>query len=174
MGYDLPAAIGACIANNKKRVVCVAGDGSMQMNIQELQTVVYHKLPIKIFYLNNDGYISMKQTQNSFFQGRIVASDEKSGIGFPDIIKIATAYGLGTEVIDSHDSMAERISKTLSMDGPVLCEVKLLNDYIFAPKLSSEKKPDGRLVSKPLEDLYPFLSREEFLKNMIIPPIVED
>lgn len=174
MGYDLPAAIGACMANNKKRIICVAGDGSMQMNIQELQTIVYHRLPIKIFYLNNDGYISMKQTQNSFFQGRIVASDEKSGIGFPDIIKIAQAYGLGAEIIDSHDSMAERINKTMNMDGPVLCEVKLLNDYIFAPKLSSEKKPDGRLVSKPLEDLYPFLSREEFLKNMIIPPVDED
>ena len=174
MGYDLPAAIGACIAKNKKRVICVAGDGSMQMNIQELQTIIHHKLPIKIFYLNNGGYISMKQTQNSFFQGRIVASDEKSGISFPDIIKISQAYGFGTEIIDSHDSMSEHISKTLSMDGPVLCEVKLLNDYIFAPKLSSEKKPDGRLISKPLEDLYPFLSREEFLKNMIIPPVVED
>ena len=116
----------------------------------------------------------MKQTQNAFFQGRIVASDDKSGVSFPDIVKIARAYGLGTEVINSHINMSERIKKTLDMEGPALCEVKLLRDYIFAPKLSSERKPDGRLVSKPLEDLYPFLSREEFKKNMIIPTIDED
>lgn len=174
MGYDLPAAIGACLASNKKQVVCVAGDGSMQMNIQELQTIVYHKLPVKIFYLNNDGYISMKQTQNSFFNGRLVASDEKSGVSFPNIIKVAQAYGLSTEVIDTHDTMQEQIRKTLNMEGPVLCEVKLPHDYIFVPKLSSERKPDGKLVSKPLEDLYPFMSRDEFKKNMIIPIIDED
>ena len=173
MGYDLPAAIGACLANSKKRIVCLAGDGSMQMNIQELQTIVYHDLPIKIFYLNNNGYISMKQTQNSFFNGRVVASDPKSGVGFPDIIKVVQAYGLKTEIIDNHDTMPERIKKTLETPGPVLCEVKLLDEYIFSPKLSSERKPDGRLVSKPLEDLYPFLNRDEFKKNMII-PILED
>ncbi len=173
MGYDLPAAIGACLANHKKRIVCLAGDGSMQMNIQELQTIVYHKLPIKIFYLNNDGYISMKQTQKSFFDGRVVASDEKSGVSFPNILKVAQAYGLDTEKIESHDIMQERIKKVLQSTGPVLCEVLLPPDYIFAPKLSSERKPDGRLVSKPLEDLFPFLSREEFKKNMIIPVIDE-
>jgi acetolactate synthase I/II/III large subunit len=173
MGYDLPAAIGACLANNKKRIVCLAGDGSMQMNIQELQTIVYHDLPIKIFYLNNNGYISMKQTQKSFFNGRVVASDPQSGVGFPDIIKVVQAYGFKTEIIDNHDTMQERIEKTLETPGPVLCEVKLLHEYIFAPKLSSERKPDGKLVSKPLEDLYPFLSRDEFKKNMII-PILED
>jgi acetolactate synthase-1/2/3 large subunit len=174
MGYDLPAAIGACLANDKKRVICLAGDGSMQMNIQELQTIIYHKLPIKIFYLNNDGYISMKQTQKSFFNGRMVASDEKSGVSFPNILKVAQAYGLDTEKIDSHDIMKERIARVLQATGPVLCEVVLPHDYIFAPKLSSERKPDGRLVSKPLEDLYPFLDREEFRKNMIIPVIDED
>ncbi len=174
MGYDLPAAIGACIAHGKKRVICLAGDGSMQMNIQELQTIVYHKLPIKIFYLNNDGYISMKQTQKSFFDGRMVASDEKSGVSFPGITKVAQAYGFNVEVIEAHNTMSERIINVLSTNGPVLCEVKLSHDYIFAPKLSSERKPDGRLVSKPLEDLYPFLEREEFRKNMIIPVINED
>ena len=116
----------------------------------------------------------MKQTQKAYFEGRVVASDEKSGVSFPDIIKVAQAYGFRTELIEDHDSMSERIKKTLAMKGPVLCEVKLSHDYIFAPKLSSERKPDGRLVSKPLEDLYPFLSREEFKKNMIIPIIDED
>lgn len=174
MGYDLPASIGACLANDRKSVVCIAGDGSMQMNIQELETVVYNKLPIKIFYLNNDGYISIRQTQDVFFDGRIVGSDERSGIGFPNIIKVAKAYGLKTEVILKHDEMKEKIKKVLNAKGPVLCEVKLFRDYKFTPKLSSERKPDGRLVSKPLEDLFPFLSREEFKKNMIIPIIDED
>lgn len=174
MGYDLPAAIGACMSNDKKRIICLAGDGSIQMNIQELQTIIYHNLPIKIFHLNNNGYISMKQTMRSFFQGRVVASDKDTGVSFPDIIKLATAYGFHTEVIEDHASMVENIKKVLSKDGPVMCEVKLLTDYIFAPKLSSERKPDGRMVSKPLEDLFPFLSREEFKKHMIIPPICED
>lgn len=173
MGYDLPAAIGASIARGGKRVVCLAGDGSMQMNIQELETIVYHRLPIKIFYLNNKGYISMRQTQRSFFNGRIVASDEKSGIGFPDIIKVARAYGLKTETIDRNTDMTPAIERVLADEGPVLCEVKLKLDYIFAPKLSSERKSDGTMISKPLEDLHPFLSREEFKQNMIIPILDE-
>ena len=173
MGYDLPAAIGASIANGKKKVICLAGDGSMQMNIQELQTIVYHKLPVKIFYLNNNGYVSMRQTQNSFFGGRIVASDEKSGVSFPDIIKVGLAYGLHTEAIAGADNMAGTIKKVLDIAGPVLCEVKLVTDYIFSPKLSSERKPDGRIVSKPMEDMYPFLDRAEFAGNMIIPILDE-
>ena len=169
MGYDLPAAIGASVANGKKRVVCLAGDGSMQMNIQELQTIVHHRLPIKLFYLNNNGYISIRQTQNSFFDGRIVGSDEKSGVSFPDIIKVAKAYGLRTETISGVNDMAAGIKKTLEGEEPVLCEVSLPSDYIFQPKLSSERKTDGRMVSKPLEDMYPFLDRKEFMGNMIIP-----
>lgn len=174
MGYDLPASIGACLANDRESVVCIAGDGSMQMNIQELETVVYNKLPIKIFYLNNDGYVSIRQTQDAFFDGRIVGSDERSGIGFPNIIKVAKAYGLKTEVILGHDGMTGKIKKVLNAKGPVLCEVKLFKDYKFTPKLSSERKPDGRLVSKPLEDLFPFLGREEFKQNMIVPVMDED
>ncbi len=174
MGYDLPASIGACLAHDRKPVICIAGDGSMQMNIQELETVVYNKLPIKIFYLNNDGYVSIRQTQGAFFEGRIIGSDGRSGISFPNIIKVAKAYGLKTEVILTHANMKEKIKKVLNTKGPVLCEVKLFRDYKFAPKLSSERKADGRLVSKPLEDMYPFLAREEFMKNMIIPIIDED
>ena len=173
MGYDLPAAIGACFGNNQKETICIAGDGSLQLNIQELITVVYHKLPLKIFYLNNRGYISIKQTQSNFFGGKLVGCDEDSGVGFPDIIKVAKAYGLATGVIENHKDIDKKIKSILNNDKPTICEVKLKDDYIFAPKLSSEKKPDGKIVSKPLEDMFPFLDRDEFRKNMIIEPIEE-
>ncbi|HBM16426.1 MAG TPA: hypothetical protein DD381_08825 [Lentisphaeria bacterium] len=173
MGYDIPAALGASVASGKE-VICLAGDGSAMMNIQELQTIAYNKLPVKIFLLNNDGYISIKQTQHSFFGGNMVATDKNSGVGFPDFIKVAEAFGLKTEKISNSNEMDFKIDKTLSAEGSILCEVILDQDYIFQPKLSSEKKPDGRMISKPLEDLYPFLSREEFLSNMIVKPINED
>jgi acetolactate synthase-1/2/3 large subunit len=172
MGYDLPAAIGACVAGGRRDVVCLTGDGSIQMNIQELQTIVHHRLPIKILVLNNDGYISMKQTQDAYFGGRRVACDGASGISFPDMRKVAGAYGLRSEIIDSHENLRQKIENVLQSDGPVLCEVRL-GDYAFSPKLSSEAKPDGRIVSKPLEDMYPFLPRDEFLSNMIIEPLKE-
>jgi acetolactate synthase-1/2/3 large subunit len=172
MGYDLPAAIGACFASGKE-VVCLAGDGSLQMNIQELQTTVYHKLPLKIFVLNNWGYISIRQTQDSFFGGHHVGCDETCGVSFPEFEKVAAAYGLQTMKLDSHEDMEEKIKQVLDCDGPFLCEVMLIPDYKFSPKLSSEKKPDGRIVSKPLEDMFPFLDREEFRRNMIIPVMDE-
>lgn len=168
MGYDLPAAIGACFATNKKLVVCLAGDGSLQMNIQELQTLAYHKLPIKLFVLNNNGYLSIKQTQDTFFEGRRVACDPNSGVSFPDILKVANAYGLPTEKIDNHDGMREKIRQILETTGPAVCEVKLLPEQKFSPRVASEKRPDGRIVSKPLEDMAPFLDRGEFKENMII------
>ena len=173
MGFDLPAAIGACLGTNGKRVYCIAGDGSMQMNIQELQTIVHHNLPVVIFYLNNDGYISMRQTQNSFFDGRIMGSDKLSGISFPNIIDLAMAYGLKTERICSGHEMKAKVKELTKALSPVLCEVVMSREYIFSPKLSSEVKPDGRVVSKPLEDMYPFLERDEFYENMIINPINE-
>mgnify|MGYP001583400661 CR=1 FL=1 len=169
MGYDLPAAIGASFARNKGEVVCLAGDGSLQLNMQELETVVYHDLPIKLFVLNNGGYISIKQTQDSFFGGHYVACDSSSGIGFPDFRKVASAYGFKTELIDKQAGMSEKIRWVLEERMPILCEVKLLTDYKFMPKLSSEKKQDGRIISKPLEDMYPFLERKEFKENMLVP-----
>lgn len=173
MGYDLSAAIGACVSTNQQPIICLAGDGSLQLNIQELQTVLHYKLPIKIFYFNNNGYVSIKQTQDSHFEGRRVASCPESGVSFPDIIKLAKAYGFPTEVIASHEGMREKIKHVISADGPIMCEVKLVCDYKFSPKLSSQKLPDGRMVSRPLEDLFPFLSREELKQNMLI-PILED
>lgn len=172
MGYDLPAAIGACVASGRRQVICLTGDGSIQMNLQELQTIVHHRLPVKIFVLNNDGYVSMKQTQDAYFNGRRVASDPASGISFPKIRRIAEAYGIATATIDSHSGIKSKIQEVLDFQGPLLCEV-MLSDYTFSPKLSSEAKPDGRIISKPLEDMYPFLPREEFRTNMIIDPLEE-
>jgi acetolactate synthase-1/2/3 large subunit len=174
MGYDLPAAIGACVAHNKKRtVVCLAGDGSLQMNVQELQTVAFNKLPIKLFVLSNDGYVSIRQTQENFFQGRFVGCDSSSGVSFPEMRKIAKAYKIRYERIESHADIKGKVRKIMSYAGPVICEVVLDPCQKFIPKVASDKKPDGRMVSKPLEDMFPFLEREEFLRNMIIKPIVE-
>lgn len=169
MGYDLPAAIGACIANGKRDVVCLAGDGSLQMNLQELQTVVHYGLPIKLFVLSNNGYISIKQTQDAFFESRYVGCDASSGVSFPDITKVAAAYGLATAIIEDHKSLTEKIATVLNTKGPCVCEVRLTPDYKFEPKLSSERLSDGRIVSKPLEDMYPFLDRNEFKSNMLVP-----
>jgi acetolactate synthase I/II/III large subunit len=169
MGYDLPAAIGACFANGGKDVVCLAGDGSLQMNIQELQTIVHHQLPIKLFVLNNGGYISIRQTQDAFFEGRHAGCGANSGVSFPDIVKVGVAYGLPARTIDSHVNLRENIQSVLNTPGPVICEVRLTTDYRFEPKLSSERKADGRMVSKPLEDMYPFLDRKEFRSNMLVP-----
>ena len=167
MGYDLPAAIGACIANNNKSTVCLAGDGSIMMNLQELQTVKHYNLPIKLFVLNNNGYISIQQTQKNFFEGRMTACSVDSGVSIPDFIKIGKAFEIETFKIDSLDNLEQNIKKVLNFNGPILCEVMLSPDYIFAPKLSAKKLEDGTMVSPSLEDLYPFLSREEIAENML-------
>ncbi len=168
MGYDLPAAVGACFAHNKKSVICLAGDGSMQMNIQELQTIIHHQLPIKIFYLNNNGYISQRQTQDSFFNGFRVGADANSGVSFPPILKLGEAYGFKSFQISNHSQIDETLEKVLTTKEPLICEVLLPEDYKFAPKLASKKLDDGRMVSSPLEDLSPFLDREEFKSNLLI------
>jgi acetolactate synthase-1/2/3 large subunit len=167
MGYDLPAAIGATTAAGDRRVVCLAGDGSIQLNIQELQTVVHNRLPIKIFVLNNAGYLSMRMSQGSFF-GRFVGEGVRSGLSFPSMTALAAAYGLPTAVAEG-EGFACTIERALAADGPFLCEVKLDPDQQFEPKLSSRQLPDGRMVSSPLEDLYPFLSREELQENLWYP-----
>jgi acetolactate synthase-1/2/3 large subunit len=172
MGYELPAAVGACVARGFKDVVCLAGDGSIQLNIQELQTVIHHQMPIKIFYLNNNGYISIKQTQDGYFGGHRVGCDPNSGVSFPDIQKLGAAYGLKTCKIDSHADMQQQIEAVLQEKQPIICEVMLVEDYKFTPRVSSKKLDDGRMVSAPLEDLAPFLDREEFRTNLFIKEFV--
>jgi acetolactate synthase-1/2/3 large subunit len=171
MGYDLPAAIGASFGAGRGRVVCLAGDGSIQMNLQELQTICHHALPLKIFVLNNQGYHSIRQTQSNFFGPPLVGCDGPSGVSFPDMRKIAAAYGIPFTRCETHGEVDGSIAQTLAADGPAMCEVMLTPEQGFEPKASSKRLPDGRMVSKPLEDLFPFLDRAEFLQNMIIPPL---
>ena len=168
MGYDLPAAIGACVANNRKNTVCFAGDGSIMMNLQELQTIKHHNLPIKIFLLNNDGYISIKQTQNNFFEGRNTGAGTNSGVTTPDFVKVGNAFGIESFRITNPQDVDISIEKMLNSENPMICEVMVNPDYIFTPKLSSRKLDDGTMISPSLEDMYPFLDRDEFNKNLII------
>ncbi|MGC8811172.1 MAG: thiamine pyrophosphate-binding protein [bacterium] len=167
MGYDLPAAIGAAVAREGKRVICLAGDGSIQLYIQELQTVVHYGLPIKIFVLNNDGYLSIRSTQSTFF-GRIVGESPNSGVTFPDMTRIANAYGIPALKIDK-PNFANEIKKILNTPGPSLGEVMLDPQQLFEPRMSSKQLPDGRIVSPSLEDMFPFLPREELEKNCLFP-----
>lgn len=167
MGYDLPAAIGACVANNRKNTVCFAGDGSIMMNLQELQTIKHHNLPIKIFILNNDGYISIKQTQNNFFEGRNTGAGVNSGVTTPDFVKIGNAFAIEAFRITDPEDVDTAIKKMLMSDKPMICEVMVNPNYIFTPKLSSRKLEDGSMISPSLEDMFPFLDREEFNSNIL-------
>jgi len=169
MGFGLPGAIGACIGNNRKDTICISGDGGLQMNIQELQTIVHYNLPIKLFVLNNNGYLTIKATQQNHF-GRFVGAEESSGVTCPDIIKIATAYGLPNIRIAHTEELNSKIDSVLKAPGPMVCEIIMEENQPLIPRVSSLKKPDGTIISKPIEDLFPFLSREEFLENMIVAP----
>lgn len=168
MGYDLPAAIGASVASGKKPIICLAGDGSIMMNLQELQTIAGLRLPIKIFVLNNSGYASIFQTHHNFFDGIEVGAGPKSGVTFPDFAKLSFAFDMPYRRCSTHDDMVPSIQEFLALDGPAICEVILDETQVFAPKLGSKRLPDGEIVSPPLEDLSPFLSREELQSNMLI------
>jgi acetolactate synthase-1/2/3 large subunit len=168
MGYDLPAAIGAAVARGGGRVICLAGDGSLQMNIQELQTVVHHQLPVKLFVLNNNGYLSIRLSQKGFF-GDVIGESPQSGVSFPKMEKIAKAYGIPYLRLDKK-LFAEPLQKALDLAGPVICEVMLDPEQGFEPRQSSRQLADGRIISAPLEDMFPFLEREELMENLLIPP----
>ncbi len=165
MGYGFPAAIGCAIALKGKRVICIDGDGSFQMNLQELQTVVYNNLNIKILYLNNNGYHSIRQTQTNLFKPPLVGVCDGNGISFPDIGKIAHAYGVPFYRINALNEADQMIVDFLAEPGAVICEVVVDERQKFEPKLSSRKLPDGRIVSPPIDDMFPFLPREEYQKN---------
>lgn len=167
MGFGLPASIGACVASNGKRTICINGDGGFQLNIQELETVKRLNLPIKFFILNNQGYGSITNTQRNYFDGHYVASEAGSGMTLPDICRIADAYGIKNFRIKNNNELKNKINDILNMEGPVICNVIISPTQPTAPKLMSQKLPDGTMVSKPLEDLWPFLPREEFEKNML-------
>ena len=165
MGYDLPAAIGAAFARPGKRVICLAGDGSIQMNIQEFQTVVHHHLRLKIFVLNNSGYLSMRMTQSGFF-GRLTGESASSGASLPDMVKVACAYGIPSIRIDRQSQLA-RLDLALAADGPALIDVVLDPNQEFEPRSRARQLPDGQIVSPNLEDMYPFLEETELKDNVI-------
>ncbi len=167
MGYGLPGAIGASIARDKGEVMCLNCDGGMMMNLQELQTMVHHHLPIKLFIFNNDGYLMIKNTQNALFNGRRAGVDEKSGVSCPDFTALAKAFNVPAYQIRTWDDFEAVIPKVQEHNGPVICEVFMHPQQLFVPKLSLAIKADGTLISPPLEDLSPFLSREELKENMI-------
>lgn len=166
MGYDLPAAIGAYYAGGGRRIVCLAGDGSIMMNLQELQTIVGQKLPVKVFVLNNDGYHSIRQSQQNHFPDNIVGCGPDSGLSFPDFARLAEGFRLSASKVDTHAGLAAAIRAALDGDEPHLCEVMIDKRQEFAPKLSSRRLEDGTMVSPTLEDLSPFLPREELAEAM--------
>ena len=167
MGYDIPAAIGACIASNKNSVVCLAGDGSVMMNLQELQTITTLELPIKIFIINNNGYASISQTQRNFFNGVEVGAGPSSGVLLPDFSKIANAFNMPFFRIKDTGNLDKVIRNILELDSFSICEVMVDESQVFSPKLSARKLSDGTIVSPSLEDMSPFLPREELKNNMI-------
>lgn len=172
MGYDLPAAIGACMADRSQDIILLTGDGSIQMNLQELQTIIHHKMPIKIFLINNGGYHSIRQTQKNFFGEPLVGIGADShDLSFPDMEKLAWAYGYPYVKACHNSQLGEAVVRTLSIEGPAICEVFVSTDQNFEPKSSAKRLPDGTMVSPPLEDLSPFLPEEEMDQNMIIPRI---
>lgn len=173
MGYDIPASIGAAFAAPRRRIICLAGDGSSHLNIQELQTIKHHQLPIKIFILNNDGYLSMRLTQGGFFKGNFIGESPRSGISFPDYVKVAQAYGLPAIRLAEKDFFGA-LDEFLRQPGPGLCEVMLDRMQGFEPRLSSKQLPNGRIVTAPYEDMAPFLSREELAENMLVAPHESD
>ena len=161
MGYDLPAAIGAWFASGAKRIVCLAGDGSIMMNVQELQTIAGLGLPVKIFVLNNDGYHSIRQAQQNHFADNIVGCGPDSGLTFPDYQRLANGFGIASSHVGRDGDLSAAIRAVLDSNGPHLCEVMIDKRQQFAPKLSSRRLEDGSMVSSPLEDLIPFLTDEE-------------
>jgi acetolactate synthase-1/2/3 large subunit len=171
MGFGIAAATGACLGGGRRRTVCVDGDGGFQFNIQELETVARLQLPITFFVLNNDGYASIRASQTAFFGEPRIGCDRRTGQTLPDVCGVARAYGLPTEVIRDQSDLRAELQRVLSRPGPVVCDVHAIPDEIRMPRLSSVQRADGSFVSKPLEDLWPFLDREEFLANMLVPVV---
>jgi len=181
MGYGLPASVGACMANtdnpeHEKDIVCVTGDGSIMMNLQELQTVKTGKMPIKIFLINNSGYHSIRQTEKNFFsdQKLVGIGPDSSDLEFPDFGKVADTFGIPYVCAHHNSELGAAVEKAFATEGPVICEAFVSITQNFEPKSSGKKLPDGTMVSPPLEDLTPFLSDEEMKENMIIPAMKEE
>jgi acetolactate synthase-1/2/3 large subunit len=170
MGLAQPASLGACLASGRRRTVSVDGDGGFQMNAQELATIARLQLPIKFFVINNQGYASIRTSQRNYF-GRLVAADAASGLRLPELRKLAAAYDVPYARIGNTSELGPVIRKVLKAPGPCVCEVLTPPEEPRGPRVASVQRPDGSMVSKPLEDLWPFLDRAEFRANMIVPPL---
>lgn len=177
MGYGIAASIGVCLGSGGRKTICVDGDGGLQLNIQELATIAHLQLPIKLFVLNNQGYASIRASQTNYFGGPNIGCSPETGVSIPDYRKVARAYGLKTAVIEGQgegqSDLRSAVRKVLRSRGPVVCDVHVIPDEIRAPRVTSIQRPDGSFVSKPLEDLWPFLDRDEFAQNMIVEPVRE-
>jgi acetolactate synthase-1/2/3 large subunit len=171
MGYGLPMSLAVCIGGGRRRTILVDGDGGFQFNIQELETASRLKLPVKFFVLNNDGYASIRASQTAYFGKANIGCDSSTGLTVPEMSKIAAAYNIPSMVIPNQKNLREDVRRALAMEGPVVVDVHVIPDEVRAPRLQSYQKPDGSFVSKPLEDLFPFLDREEFRSQMIIPTL---
>ena len=173
MGYGLPMSLAVCIGGGRRRTILVDGDGGFQFNIQELETASRLKLPVKFFVLNNNGYASIRASQTGYFGKPNIGCDGSTGLTVPDLSKVAAAYNIPSFVIADQKNLREDVKHVLAMEGPVMVDVHVIPDEVRAPRLQSYQKPDGSFVSKPLEDMFPFLPREEFLANMIVKPLAE-
>ena len=177
MGYGIPASIGVCLGSGKRKTICVDGDGGLQLNIQELATIAHLELPIKLFVLNNQGYASIRASQTNYFGGPNIGCSPETGLSIPDYRKVARAYGLKTAVIEgqggNQSDLRTAVRKVLRSRGPVVCDVHIIPDEIRAPRVTSVQRADGSFLSKPLEDMWPFLDRDEFAQNMIVEPVRE-
>jgi acetolactate synthase-1/2/3 large subunit len=170
MGTGLPESVGACFANNRKRTICITGDGSLQLNIQELQTILHHNLPIKIFVMNNAGYLAIRHTQDAFLESNYVGSAESGGLSLPDFLKVAEAYKIKTVRINNNREIPKKLQWVLREDGPVVCELMVSPRQQLIVQQGFDRNPDGTSSPRPLEDMYPYLDRKEFLENMIVEP----
>ena len=168
MGYSLPAAIGISVATNKGRVIALTGDGSFQQNLQELQTVIEYDLPIKLFVLNNDGYESIRVSQKNYFNNRLIGESNKSGVSFPDTLKVAKAYGIKAVKIRNYQELERKLDGILNFDKAVIIDVIMPRDQPIVPTVSSIVNPDGTMSSRPLEDMFPFLDRDEYRSNLYV------
>lgn len=168
MGFGVAESIGVCIASGYKKTICIIGDGGLQHNIQELQLLKRYHLPIKVFVLNNNAYASIRLMQERIFDGNLVGCDDSNDVTLPDTLDIANAYGLANKRIISHKNLRKDLEEVLDGNNPIICDVIINLDLQTTPRTSSIVKPNGQIVSKPLEDLWPFLDKDEFRENMIV------
>jgi acetolactate synthase-1/2/3 large subunit len=167
MGFGLPGAIGAYIADPTKDIILIAGDGGIQMNLQELQTISHYNIPIKMFILNNNGYLAISLMQDNLFNGNYIGSNKQSGVSAPDFIKIANAYGFTNYKFNTNEQLIEGIGEALSKEGPVLVEITMPENQLLIPRVQSSKDENGNILSTSLEHMFPYLPAEEMKQIML-------